>query len=133
MYNYVTNEDEPLYVMRHTLEANILAFKKEKYNIILKFVNNIFNINYKSLCKIKGLCFEQLTNEHVITVIDTFNDIIKKQFKIDIGKKYTQEPSKIIFPLLVDMLKTIDYFLSKKIIKTNSTKLNKITFVIIAK
>ena len=133
MYNYVTNEDEPLYVMRHTLEANILAFKKEKYNIILKFVNNIFNINYKSLCKIKGLYFEQLTNEHVITVIDTFNDIIKKQFKIDIGKKYTQEPSKIIFPLLVDMLKTIDYFLSKKIIKNNSTKLNKITFVIIAK
>jgi hypothetical protein len=133
MYNFVINENDPVYVMRQNLEASLLTIKKEKYNIILSFINKLFNINYKSLCKINGLYFDYIKDEYASTVIDEFSDNIKKHFKIDVHKKYKDDPSKIIYPLLTDMLKTIDYYLCKKIIKNEKTKADKIVYIIIAK
>jgi hypothetical protein len=121
MSNFVINEDDPVYIMRNNLEASLLAIKKEKYNLILEFINKLCCSKHTSLCKIKDICFSSLETKYVEQIIQEYMSKIKKKFSINIEKKYKGDCANYIYLLVNDMLKNIDYYLMKKKDTSNKT------------
>lgn len=76
----VYNDNEPVYIYLKKIEEYNKFLKKEKYTIILDFINNLTKKKYRALCDFKNVTTSDLKSE---------NDL-KKYFKLKgekIGKK----------------------------------------------
>ena len=47
--DFTLNMDDPVYMMRYQFNEMLLSIKREKYTIILDFLNDIFNKKYTTL------------------------------------------------------------------------------------
>ena len=88
MEKFVVNEKDPEYMMRHNLEELLLNIRKSKYNIILKFMNELFNKSHKSLrhFKIRTNFFKNENSEDIEHALKKYDSEFKKTIKFDVCK-----------------------------------------------
>lgn len=96
---------------------------QEKYNIILQFVNEWLNSDYKSLTYFKNKCEDELLKNEKINrnICRKYSEIFKKRFEldliVDLDTDSDEIKDKYIIYLLTKMLQSIEYILYKKDIK----------------
>jgi len=88
MEKFTIDENEPVHMMRYNLERQILNLKKSKYNLILKFLNKLFDKHHKTLrhFKIKINFFKGDCDEDIEDILEKYDDDFKKTLGFDIYK-----------------------------------------------
>jgi hypothetical protein len=131
MATFQVNNTDSACVMLDKLNSYVVTIKKEKYNNILKLLNELFEKNHKTLrnfVEIECEYFETQSITKTIKILETYKstfnydvDKIKKkdqkdpvEIKIKTGSK-TEEfsISKEIFLIISKLLKSIEYKLIK--------------------
>lgn len=135
MEKFVVNEKDPEYMMRHNLEELLLNIRKSKYNIILKFMNELFDKSHKSLrhFKIRTNFFKNKSSEDIEDTLKKYDSEFKKTIKFDIckyrssnkkspekkgsGDKKNKYDIKLeIFEVISELLRSIEYSMIRNII-----------------
>lgn len=116
---FVLDHNQPAYMMRNKFEAFFQEIKKEKYNLILKILNDLFEFKQSTLCGHKLIKFYNLENENISKIINSYKKEIEKTLSIkvpkDIGKKN-------IYDLICEMLAKIDYSIIKNKLNVKKKK-----------
>ena len=87
---------------------------KDKYNLILEFINEWLDVEFNSLTQFKSI------NENKLLKDKKHNrDLIRKYCQLDEETDSEEINDKYIIYLLMKMLNYIDYGLTKKELKTN--------------
>lgn len=134
MNQFAFNESDTVQTMRQNLDAFIVNMKKDKYNIILKFMNELFRKNNTSLCNFKNMSETQINLERFAKVLAKHKTTIVNKLKINIDENDEElfdTPTKV-FILIKNMVKTVEYSLirteiNKKLLYTIIDKPNKST------
>ncbi len=113
MKNFSFNESDSAHTMKQNLDAFILSIKKDKYNLILDFMNDLFNQEHKSLKKFINMSHAQLDNDNISETIEKHKEIIEKKLRIKIKIEEKTNLKHYTFKLIRDMVKVIDYSLTK--------------------
>ena len=112
MSKLVINENDPVYVTRYKIEMMGLSLKKQKYNAVLKFMNDLFETEHKSLTSFKYLDLEKCDIDDMKEVVKANKKNLKDKCKIEINEDDVNE--KYIVTCLRKILTSIDYSFSKK-------------------
>ena len=87
---------------------------KEKYDIVLKFINELIKADYESLSEFSNKKeYTILRNKkHNRSILEKYSSIFEEKFAIELDKDYTDE--KYIIEYLIKILNVIDYALIKR-------------------
>lgn len=112
MDKIVINDDDPVYLTRHKFEMALLSIKKQKYNIIIDFMNNLFNTEHKSLTLFKYINMEKVNIDHIKKIVKKHKKNLKEKCKMEISEDDVTE--KYIISYLRKLLTSIDYSFCKR-------------------
>ena len=101
--------DHP-YFMIHNIEKQVNELKKKKYNIILKFMNDLFSQKYKSLKDYKEFTFSKIKPSLLKKNISSYSNDFSSNFKI--SEENIEDYD--IVELLDILLGKIEYSIQKK-------------------
>lgn len=119
MNNLVLNEDDPAHIMKKKFEAIMMVHRKEKYELVLNFMNSMMRTKYKTLRMFKNIQENKFeNNDDTEDIICEFKPKLEKKFKIKINDN---DIDKNVINLIKTLAKQIGYSLVK------SSK-NKITY-----
>lgn len=121
------NSSDPVYVMKQKLDDLITSVRKEKYNIILSFINKLFNKTHKSLRDVKNIKYTDMSHE-ALNILSDFQKKFKDKLKIVINVDDLEDEDlteEYIFNLIKSMVKSIEYSL----IRTEKNKKNIYTII----
>jgi len=116
----VYNGKESINKYMQRVEKYKSYFIKDKYDIILKFINEWLNTTHDSLAKFKNINETTLlkNNKHNRDIVRKYCDVFQKKFNVDlsIDEETSSEEinDKYIIYLLMKMLNLIEYSLTKK-------------------
>jgi hypothetical protein len=112
--NLNINYSDPPHIMREKIEKALAETKRDKYNFILEFLNEIFNKECKSLLEFKNVNFNDITKntEHLKNVYIDNKDTINEKFGIEI--QCNDVTIKTFTSLISKLAKKIDYSVVKK-------------------
>lgn len=111
MKNFNFNESDDAHTMKQNLDAFLLSLKKNKYKLILKFMNDLFEKDNKSLRDFKNMTISQLSSDDVYNTIENYEDEIKQTLRITIKIDDDTNLKQYVFDLIKNMVKSIDYSL----------------------
>jgi hypothetical protein len=113
MEPFIANYSDPTYVTRERAENYIIELKRDKYNIILKFVNNVLNKKYNTLRDFKNIDIDYVlkNNKNLINIYLLYQQEFELKFKVNLMEKKdsTNDISKNFIKNLKACLKTIEY------------------------
>jgi hypothetical protein len=112
MNKLVINEDDPVYVTRYKIEMMGLSIKRQKYDTVLKFMNDLFETEHKSLTSFKCINMEKFDIDDMKNVVKEHKKNLKNRCKIEMNEDDVNE--KYIVSCLRKMLTSIDYSFCKK-------------------
>lgn len=94
---------------------------KDKYNVVLNFVNDWLRAEYESLSEFTNIKESILLKniKHNSNVVQKYTQIFKNKFEIDLTIDYNNDETREILDLLIKMLSIIDYTLIKREFKDN--------------
>ena len=110
MSKFVINEKDPVHVIANNLQKSILSIRKERYDVILIFMNELLGKKHKSLRFFTNMKYDDIDIENMTKTINKHKNEIKKKLNIDVKSDNTK---KYLFTLIKDMLKKIEYSLVK--------------------
>jgi hypothetical protein len=109
---------EPLYIYKNKLDAYMKLVKKEKYNIILKFLNELFEKDCKSLTEFKNIDMTNSNIKHFINIIKNHENIFNKKYKLEINNNSINEASEEeILEHTINIIKKLLYLMEYSIYK----------------
>jgi hypothetical protein len=113
-YTFNIDYSDPPHVMREKAELALKEIKREKYDILLNFINSILPTKIPSFWKFKNINLENaIKNQDNLKRVYIENaEIFKTKFKITLSEK--DLTAKTFVSNLTRCLKSIDY----KLIKT---------------
>lgn len=107
---FVFNNNDPVYMMRYKLEQSLSEIKKDDYDLVLKFMNDLFKTKNKSLKDFKNIDIRKLDIDYAIEIIEK-HKIIKK-YKINIDED--DITTKTIVDIIKTILNPLEYTFSKR-------------------
>lgn len=112
------NEDPALYLKR--LDEYVIKISKNRYNLLLKFINELFNIKLTALTQFKNIPEVEFMKdyENKNNIVDKYYPEFEKQFNIKFKKNNNTEDNNI------EDLKTSK--IGKKNNKKSNNKKNKL-------
>ena len=113
MSKFSFNESDSAHTMMQNLDAYILSIKKDKYKLILDFMNDLFDKNHTTLKKFVNMSYAQLDNDVITNTIEKHKENIKKKLRVEVKIDDKSNLKQYVFKLIKDMLKVIDYKLTK--------------------
>lgn len=107
----ILNEKEPIYIYLKKLKEYTLFKNKDKYNLILEFINKFTNFNITSLCDFKDIDEDKINLKLYKDTLDLYKDKLEAELQIEINE-YKMD----MFHVLSLCLKSINYSIHKKTI-----------------
>ena len=101
--NLTIDYSQPAYIIKHKLEQLVWISEKEKVNIIIKLINDIFKKEFTSLSKNKLFVsdFDKLKEKHVLNTLSKHKAQVKTKFNYKFSKYETEDSENNISKSLV--------------------------------
>ena len=114
--NFDINYDEPAYKMKQQIEKLVWKLSKNKIQVIIKLINELFDKKNTCLSKITFIELENLDENRVFKVLEKNKKIIKKNFNYEIPE-FEDNISEFIIDILRDLLHKSGYNIFKYSVK----------------